>query len=351
MRFASCIFLMLTVCALGVAGGAGGAALVPTTIPAPPMIVAAWNYTPDASVSKVRGITRAGFRYQHPPGAWDWSAVYIAITVDGRDATDAEAVARLKVLPVLDIVNTFEWQTFHAQPPASFDRAGIERTNDLIASLRLRLKAAGLSEHRLDRLNVVLDAENPGPFTLSKFADPDGKHKDQPAAANVPHLATVCYLMTQAFAAAKWEQRDHALMMNYNTAHTARPPPDLGRPPYWRATPYWVPGTCSEGHFHSAYWVGGPGGCLTEAEVIDVIGRSPGPLWLALEDNNPGIANILRAAQKSGKVRLVLLWGNGKGDAMTGDTGINHRDIDKGGSRVWVRNQDRTIAEAVGMER
>jgi len=85
--------------------------------------------------------------------------------------------------------------------------------------------------------------------------------------------------------------------------------------------------------------------------VIDVIGRSPGPLWLALEDNNPGIANILRAAQKSGKVRLVLLWGNGKGDAMTGDTGINHRDIDKGGSRVWIRGQDRTIAEAVGMGR
>ena len=323
------------------------AAPLPPTTPPTRMLVGAWNYTPDASVSQVKGIVRAGFRYQHPPGEWDWSAVYVALTVDGRDCTDAQAVARLKDLPVLDIVNAFEWQTFHARPPPAFDRAGIERVNDLIASLRLRLKAAGLSEHKLDRLNIVLDAENPGPFTLSKFADPEGKHKDQPAQANVPHLATVCHLMTQAFAACKWEQRDGALMMNYNTSHAARAPPDLGRAPFWRASPYWVPGSCSEGHFHSAYWVGGPAGCLDKDEVLDVIARGKAPLWLALEDNQPGLLEILKTARASGKVNLVLLWGNGKGTPQTGDTGNRHREVEKGGSRAWIRKQDSEIWSVV----
>ncbi len=342
-KFASCSLVLAAfaglLCLLGpTATNPAAAASAATAPPAPPpMIVAAWNYKPDASVSPVKGILRAGFRYRCPPGPWDWSAVYIAFTVDGKDVTDARAAARLREVPVMDWVTVYWWKSFHDKPPRDFCDESIATTKRLVADVRERLMRCGMTAEQLADVNHVLDFECweqrqvPG-ATMAKEA---------------PYGVTACYLFTEALNACGWKPSERGGAANYNTNHGGKLIP-LGGPPHNRMTPYPIPGSLDgRTTFISGYLEGGPRGCMTEAEMLDVIQKAPAPLWLALEDNNPGLVRILRAAKASGKVRLVLLWGNGEPNEKTGDTGDRHRDRSKGGSKAWMKQQDERIARAI----
>lgn len=300
-------------------------------------IFGAWNYTPDASVSKIRGVLRAGFRYSYPPGEWDWNAVSVKFTIDGRDCTDAEALTSLRALPVIDWVNVYWWATFHGAPPPDYGAESIDRTKTLVAQVYIRLKLAGATDDELDAAMNVLDLEWWGakPIPGATFA------------SELQHAVNGCHLFGQALRAAGFD----GPAANYNTNHGASLVP-MGGPPNNRLTAQPVPGSM-DGRtiFVAGYLQGGPNGCMTETELMDVIAKAPAPLWLALEDNNPGLLRIIRTARVSGKVRLVLLWGNGKSTEQTGDTGNRHREVAKGGSVKWITEQDRAIADAAGQRR
>jgi len=302
------------------------------------MIVTAWNYTPDSSVTPVRGVLRAGFRYRHPPGAWDWSAVYLAFSVDGKDVSDSRAAARLREVPVIDWVNVYSWPTFHSEPPHEFCDESIETTKRLVAEVKERLSRVGMADEQLASLLHVLDIEN-------------WEQKQIPSATlgrEAPFGVTACYLFTDAMNSCGWKPNEKGGAANYNTSHSGNIIP-MGGPPHNRMTPMPVPGSLDgRTTFVSGYLQGGPRGCMNEDEMMDVIAKSPAPLWLALEDNNPGLVRILRAAKASGKVRLVMLWGNGKSNEHTGDTGSRHRENRNGGDRDWMKQQDERIARAIG---
>ena len=238
----------------------------------------------------------------------------------------------------MDWVSVYWWKTFHDKPPADFCDESIATTKRLVAEVRERFQRCGMSEEALAGINHVLDFEcwEQKPIagaTLGKEA---------------PYGVTACYLFTDALKACGWNQNELGGAANYNTNHSGTIVA-LGGPPHNRCTPQPVPGSLDgRTTFVSGYLQGGPRGCLTEAEMMDVIAKSPAPLWLALEDNNPGLMRILRAAKASGKVRLVMLWGNGKPNELTGDTGDHHRAKNKGGSVEWMRQQDERIGRAIG---
>lgn len=301
------------------------------------MLVGAWNYTPDSSVTSVRGIVRAGFRYRYPPGEWQWDAVYLALSVDGRDVTDARAVERLRELPIMDWVNVYWWPTFHDNPPPSFCDESIATTKKLVAELRERLARAGMNNEELAGIHHVLDFENweSKPIPGATFAK------------EAPFGMTGCYLFSDALNSCGWKPSEKGGAANYNTSHSGTVVP-LGGGPNNRLTPVPLPGSLDgRTTFVSGYLQGGPRGCMNEEELLHVIENAPAPIWLALEDNNPGLMKILREAKASGKVRLVLLWGNGKGSDWTGPTGNRHRDPSDGGSRAWMKEQDERIARAI----
>jgi hypothetical protein len=92
--------------------------------------------------------------------------------------------------------------------------------------------------------------------------------------------------------------------------------------------------------FLSGYTSGGPHGCLTEAEVLNGIEKARGPVWLVIEDYQPGRANIIRAAKASGKVRLLGLWGTDHHEDQP-DLAPQNRQR----HRQWAKRQDARIAE------
>ena len=249
--------------------------------------------------------------------------------------------------------------------PAQFSPEDMEGHRQLVAEARSRLREAGMTETELSDIWQVLDFENDGPYFKAPFAFGSGEFAGQHAIGNsVSHMATACYLFTDALRSCGWYQSERAGAINYHTNTTAKRRL-YGVEPFHRATPYWIPGAL-DGRTEcvSGYWIGGPSGCFSEAEMMDVIRDAPGPLVLVLEDNQPGLFDLLRAAKESGKVPMVLLWGSGYRDGDTeGDrawrrtVGKRHRekggrrpdgspDEERSGDAAWMRLQDAAIWQA-----
>jgi len=333
---AKCLLSLVAVSAVAVCQGSAPAQ---PRAPRQQLLVGAWNYTPDASVTPVRGIARAVVRYQHPPGDFNWDAVYLDFEVDGKPVRDQKAVARLRELPVMDWVNVYWWRLVHDKAPDDFGAESVAKTTQLVTEARMRLKAAGLNDEVLDNILHVLDFEH-------------WEQKEIPGAnitKELPHAVNSCILFTKAMSDGGWKIGEKGGAANYNINHGYQKVA-LGGPPHNRLTPVPIPGSLDgRTTFVSGYLWGGPRGCMNEDELLDVIEKAPAPLWLALEDNQPGLSRILRRAKASGKVRLILLWGNGKSTEQTGDTGRNHREKKKGGCVDWMRQQDERIARVLGL--
>lgn len=272
------------------------------------MKIVTWNYT--STNTSLKPILRIGFRYNNElrngvygwDAPWDWNRLYIAYSIGNTDVTPKQAAKYLKTNPVLDWVNVFHWKMFHSAAPTDFCPEAVDCVRKHLLATRkaltpfLRGNFGTLNVHSLYHL---LDFENNGPQKPSKFSDG--------FPTNTPHLATASYLFSEALVYAEWRYLGAA---NYNTCHSTDAK-DYGVAPYWRATPYKADGAFKNNLlFHAGYWIGGPNGCLNANEVIDVINRSPDRLWLALDDYQPGLTEILDTANRSGKVELIILWGS-----------------------------------------
>jgi hypothetical protein len=226
---------------------------------------------------------------------WDWNRVFIRYFLAETEITGKELAKHLKLMPVVDWVNVYHWGLRHGAPPHDFSPEGIECVRKLMNQTRQTLTP--FLRGRFGTLNVhglyhIFDFENPNCVDTTM----------------IPHLATASYLASEALVAAKWQYKGAA---NYNTAHH-KGINKYGKEPNWRASPYNVIGAFkNDVHFHSGYWIGGPDGCLQEDEVLDVINKSNTRLWLALEDYQPGMENIIKTAKLSGKVELIAFWGHG----------------------------------------
>lgn len=310
---------------------------VPAAAP-PPMIVAAWNYAPDKAVSPVRQAAQAYVDFRDLDDGWKekWGKRRISFFVDGKSATAQQAAARLMELPVLTWAHPYH-QAHIPDAPAAFSRESIEAHEQLVASARSDLRTAGLSEHRLDRLNHVLDFEGFAPYTKPPLI-PGAAYSVQ-----ADHATTACHLFGDALRLCSWDQRDSSGAANYHTCHGADPLVAGGGSN--RATPAHVPGALDgRTTFISGYSSGGPHGCLTELEVLDAIAKARAPVWLVLDDHQPGRANLIRVARASGKVRVLYLWGTVKESA----TDSKHRY--EGADKAWQKATDAAIAREVRAE-
>jgi hypothetical protein len=233
-------------------------------------------------------------------------------------------------------VNVYWWKTFHDRPPRNFCQESIDVTKQKVAEIRERLVRCGMTDRELEGLHHVLDFENwdttPVPGMTGGWEGPYGFN--------------ACYLFTNALRDGGWKIGPEGGAANYNTNHSGTITV-MGGEPHNMFTPAQVPGSLDgRTTFVSGYHTGGPRGCRPESELMDALEKAPAPIWLALEDNNPGLMRILRRAKASGKVKLILLWGNGIGE--NNETGDCHREKRKGGDVDWMRTQDERIARALG---
>lgn len=303
----------------------------------PPMVVAAWNYAPDASVSPVKQAVQAYFDFSDAARNHKWERRRITWYVDGKEATAQRAAARLMELPVLTWAHPYHLSYVDGAPPA-FSPESIDAHKQLIASARRMLRESGLSEHRCDRLFHITDFEAFTPYTKIPLV---------PGAAfavQADHASTACHLFGQALAECSWDTRGTGAA-NYHTCHGPHPFVAGGLPNN-RATPCHVPGSMDgRTTFISLYSTGGPWGCLTEAESLDAIRKAQPGSWLVVEDYQPGRGNIIRAAQASGRIRLLVLWGTVEGSVPDG----KHRDTvpadhPKQPDKTWQKQTDAAIA-------
>ena len=309
-----------------------GLAAAPREAAYPPerdMIVFAWNYTPDPSTSPVKRAVQAYFDFG-PANVWKDRR--ITFYVDDRTATPREAIARLREVPVLTWAHPYHYE--HVKDaPANFASEAVEATNALIAQAKDALLAVS-DEAFISKINHVVDFEN--------FADAS-KPSLVPGASfavRCDHASTACHLFGAALKLCKWEQRGGAGAANNHTAHGPKCPP-LGTEPNFRQTPYHVPGSMDgRTTFLSGYTSGGTYGCMTEEEVLNGIEKARGPVWLVIEDYQPGRANIIRAAKASGKVRVLGLWGT---DFHEGKP--EHAPQNRQRNKQWAKRQDARIAE------
>lgn len=299
----------------------------------PPLVVAAWNYVPNASVSKVKQAVQAYIDFRDPSWVHKWSHRRITWYVDGKEATPQRAAARLMELPVLTWAHPYHHYYVEGSPP-TFSPESVEAYKALVASARTQLRSNGLSEYRLDRIFHLLDFEAFHAYDKAPLI-PGATYS-----VKADHATTACHLFGQALAACSWDQRDHSGAANYHTTHRADPLVAGGANN--RATPAHVPAALDgRTTFLSGYATGGPGGCLTEEEMLDAISKAAAPLWIVLDDHQPGRSRIIAAARASGKVRLIALWGTVK-EAVT-----DNRHRYEGGDPIWQLEQDRAIQEAL----
>lgn len=344
------IFPLLGVLGLLVSLSIGGKSISEREAP-PRMLVAAWNYTPDATVSPVRQAVQAYFEFRDFEDGWKvkWSQRRIVFNVDGKLASPEAAARRLMVLPVLTWAHPYYIAHVDGAPPA-FSPESIDAHKQLVASARLMLRQAGLSEHRCDRIFHAVDFEAFTPYTKP------GLVPGAAFAVQTDHASTACHLFGEALAACSWDQRGDSGAANYHTCHAADPLV-AGGLPYNRATPNHVPGSMDgRTTFISGYSKGGPAGCLNEAEMLDAIAKAKAPVWLVIDDYQPGRGNIIAAAKKSGKVRLLMLWGTVQASVTDG----KHRDampadqsVGWGGKQpddAWQTQTDEAIARELCAE-
>jgi len=294
-----------------------------------PMVVFAWNYTPDPQVTSVKRAVAAHF---HWGDGGTWAERGIRFYVDGQVATARQAAARLRELPVLTWCHPYHYKDIPGAP-ANFSPEAVKVTEELVALAKTELLRV-LSEEVIDRINHVVDFEG--------FA-----HYDKPNlvpgatfAVGTDHASTACHLFGAALRACGWEQKDGSGAANYGTCHAARCP-NLGVEPHFRQTPAHVPGSMdSKTTFLTGYTSGGPQGCLSEEELLDGIAKARGTVWLAIEDYQPKRGAVIRAAKASGKVRLLALWGTEYDEKRPAVR-------DRQRNRQWAREQDSAIAEAL----
>ncbi len=344
--------LMAWLMTMFIVAGVPSAALMLAAAPSvpaaaqPPMIVAAWNYAPDASVSPVRQAVQAYLDFRDFSDGWKekWSKRRVVFHVDGVPATSERAVARLLELPVLTWAHPYHCSHIEGGP-AAFSPESIDAHKQLVADARLALRSAGLSEHRCDRLFHVVDFE-----AFNSYAKPP-LVPGAAYAVQTDHASTACHLFGQALQACSWDTRDTAGAANYHTCHAADPFVAGGLPNN-RATPPHVPASM-DGRtvFVSLYTSGGTWGCLTEAEGLDAIAKAPAGSWLVIDDHQPGRANLIRSAKASGRVRLLLLWGTVKESVADG----KHRDKVPAGDpkapdKGWQKSTDSAIARELRAE-
>jgi len=119
------------------------------------MIVAHWN-NPIVS-SELRGIVRVGLR-------GDWPNVVPYFTVDGREVPARDAVARLKIVPVMDWI-------FNAGIPAGFDSSNVMALCDVVEAVYKALGGwRGLSKAKRNTIFHLTDAENWTGYPAQTFA-------------------------------------------------------------------------------------------------------------------------------------------------------------------------------------
>jgi hypothetical protein len=297
-------------------------------------VVVAWNYAPDPEVSPIKHAVQAYVDFRDLDGGWKekWEKRRITFVVDGKESTPERAAARLMEVPVLTWAHPFHQEHVAGAPPA-FSPESIDANKELVARARLALRNAGLSEHRCDRLYHIVDFEGFHSYTKPPL---------QPGAAYsvaADHATTACHLFGQALAECSWDTRGTGAA-NYHTAHG--PHPLVAGGGNNRATPAHVPGAMDgRTTFLSGYSSGGPWGCLTSAEVIDAINKSPAgvPLWIILDDYQPERAAIIRAAKASGKVKLIVLWGT------VPESVPDNRHRYAGADKAWQRATDEQIAK------
>ena len=247
------------------------------------MIVALWN-APSTNTAFLSPV-RIGLR-------GTWPNVVPAFNVDGKDVPARVAVARLKLLPVLDWV-------IDAGIPPDWSRSSIEIIRDTVSTVYKALGGWwGLSKSARSGIRHVTDSENYTQAidrTSARLAETTG----------MPFAGTFAHVMGQVLRAAGFT----GPAANYAMAHGPDCPP-LGGPPYNRATPFHAPGAMDG---RTTFIVGyvtadGPDGCLKSSEVIDAVDHGNIPMWLAVSaDYQPDLENIIHAAVENG-VDLLLLW-------------------------------------------
>lgn len=270
------------------------------------MITFAWNYTPNPELTKTKRIVQAWIDFRRKDLAdandvwheWRWENRHIAFYVDGKRASPKEAAERLRECPAIAWAFPYHYTSVGVE---DFSPEAVVATEELVAQTRRMLRNCGksrLSEKEMLNVYHVLDFENDGPHIPDRFGR---------MPTNVPHLATACYLFSTALRLAGWGER----MANYNTNHRVERK-EFGQEPYFRSTPYHIPASLDQRTiFSSGYTSGGPQGCLTEEEMWDVILKAGSPLWLALDDYQPGLENLIRLAKEK-EVELIGFWGSGR---------------------------------------
>ena len=297
--------------------------------PARPMLVFAWNYTPDPQVTPVKRAVQAYFYWGD---ADRWEDRSVRFTVDGQTATTPQAAARLRELPVLTWTHPYHYKDIPGAPP-NFSPESIKATEVLIAQAKTELLKI-LPEEALDRINHVTDFESFASYERPNLV------AGTSFAVGTDHASTACHLFGAALRACGWDQKAGAGAANYGTSHGPRCP-KLGVEPHFRQTPAHVPGSMDgKTTFLTGYTSGGPDGCLSEAELLDGIAKARGSTWLVIEDYQPRRGNVIRAAKASGKIRLLGLWGTEYDEK-------NPAPHDRQRNRQWARAQDSAIAEAL----
>jgi len=119
------------------------------------MIVAHWNNPLPSPYFK--GIVRVGLR-------GDWPNVVPYFTVDGLEATPREAVARLKIVPVIDWV-------FNHGIPAGFDSSNVMALCEVVSTVYKLLGGwRGLTKAKRAGIFQLSDAENWTGYPATNFA-------------------------------------------------------------------------------------------------------------------------------------------------------------------------------------
>lgn len=265
------------------------------------MIVALWN-SPSTNTA-FHSPVRIGLR-------GTWPNVVPAFNVDGRDVPARDAVARLKLLPVLD------WVIDKGVPP-DWSAANVAKINSIVRTVYKSLGGWwGLSKAFRATIRHVTDFED-----YTQAIDRTSARLSE--TTGMPFAGTFAHVMGQALRSAGFV----GPAANYAMAHGPDCPP-LGGPPFNRATPFHCP-AAMDGRttFLSGYTSpvddpdpegDGPDGCLKSAELIDAMERSgyrwyENPqMWLALSaDYQPSMESVIHAAVENG-VDLLLLWADEK---------------------------------------